>query len=53
MPIGLLAKITVQEGKNEAFEKAFLELTAKVRANEPATYFMHSIAAKPTHNCTL
>ena len=39
MPIGLLAKIAVQEGKNEAFEKAFLELTAKVRANEPGNIF--------------
>ena len=39
MPIGLLAKITVQEGKNEAFEKAFLELTAKVRANESGNIF--------------
>ena len=29
MPIGLLAKITVQQGMNEAFEQAFLELTCK------------------------
>jgi quinol monooxygenase YgiN len=39
MPIGLLAKITVQQGKNEAFEQAFLELTAQVRANEPGNIF--------------
>ena len=39
MPIGLLAKIAVQEGKNQAFEKAFLELTEKVRANEPGNIF--------------
>ena len=39
MPIGLLAKIAVQKGKNEAFETAFLELTAKVRANEPGNIF--------------
>lgn len=39
MAIGLLAKISVQEGKNEAFEKAFLALTAKVRANEPGNIF--------------
>ena len=39
MPIGLLAKIMVQEGKNEAFEKAFLELTAKARASEPGNIF--------------
>ena len=39
MPIGLLAKIAVQEGKNEEFEKAFLALTEKVRANEPGNIF--------------
>ena len=39
MPICLLAKITVQQGKNEAFEQAFLELTAQVRANEPGNIF--------------
>mgnify|MGYP003320226713 CR=1 FL=1 len=29
----------VQEGKKEAFEKALLALTAKVRANEPGNIF--------------
>jgi len=35
MAIGLLATITVQEGKNDEFEKVFLQLIEKVRANEP------------------
>ena len=33
MAIGLLATITVQEGKNTEFEEAFLNLTEQVRAN--------------------
>ena len=39
MTIGLLATITVQEGKNEEFEKVFLDLTEQVRANEPGNVF--------------
>ena len=39
MAIGLLATITVQEGKNEEFEKVFLDLTEQVRANEPGNVF--------------
>lgn len=39
MAIGLLATITVQEGKNAEFEKAFLELIEQVRANEPGNIF--------------
>ena len=39
MAIGLLATITVQQGKNAEFEKAFLELTEQVRANEPGNIF--------------
>ncbi|AQA19260.1 antibiotic biosynthesis monooxygenase [Halioglobus japonicus] len=39
MAIGLLATITVQEGKNAEFEQAFMELTAQVRANEPGNVF--------------
>lgn len=39
MAIGLLATITIQEGKNEEFERVFLELTEKVRANEPGNHF--------------
>ena len=39
MAIGLLATITVLEGKNEEFEETFLDLTEKVRANEPGNVF--------------
>lgn len=39
MAIGLLATITVQEGKNEEFERAFLELMEQVRINEPGNIF--------------
>ena len=39
MAIGLLAKITVLEGKNAEFEQAFLDLAEKVRANEPGNVF--------------
>ncbi|WP_242124159.1 putative quinol monooxygenase [Sphingobium sp. Sx8-8] len=33
--IAIIASFTVAEGKEEAFEAEFAELTAKVRANEP------------------
>ena len=39
MAIGLLATITVQEGKNAEFEQIFLALTEQVRANEPGNIF--------------
>ncbi len=39
MAIGVLATITVQEGKNEEFERIFLELTEQVRANESGNVF--------------
>ena len=39
MAIGLLATITVLEGKNADFEAAFLALTEQVRANEPGNIF--------------
>jgi len=39
MAIGLLATITVQEGKNTQFEQVFLKLTEQVRANEPGNIF--------------
>ena len=39
MAIGLLATITVLEGKNADFETAFLDLTEQVRANEPGNIF--------------
>jgi quinol monooxygenase YgiN len=33
--IGIVATLKVQDGKQTEFEAVFLELTAKVRANEP------------------
>ena len=39
MAIGLLATITVQDGKNAEFEEAFLNLTEQVRANETGNIF--------------
>ncbi|MFT4520047.1 MAG: quinol monooxygenase YgiN [Halioglobus sp.] len=39
MAIGVIATLTIAEGKNAEFEKAFLELAAQVRANEPGNIF--------------
>ena len=49
MAIGLLATITVLEGKNEEFEQAFLDLTEKVRANEAGNvfYVLHKSGSDP------
>ena len=49
MAIGLLATITILEGKNEEFESAFLDLTEKVRANEPGNVFyaLHKSGSDP------
>ena len=35
MSIGVIATVKAQEGKEQEFEKQFLELAAAVRANEP------------------
>ena len=37
--IGVVAVLKVQEGKGAEFEAVFLELAAKVRANEPGNLF--------------
>jgi hypothetical protein len=34
-----LATTTILDGKNEEFESAFLDLTEKVRVNEPGKEF--------------
>ena len=39
MTIGIIATITVQDGKNTEFEQAFKALTEQVRANEPGNIF--------------
>ncbi len=36
--IGVVATLTVQDGKGADFETIFLELAAKVRANEPGNH---------------
>ena len=49
MAIGLLARIKGLEGKNEEVEQAFLDLTEKVRANEPGNvlYALHKSGSDP------
>ena len=49
MAIGLLATITVLEGKNDEFEQTFLDLTEKVGANEPGNVFyaLHKSGSDP------
>ena len=49
MAIGLLATITVQEGKNDEFERVFTDLMAQVRANEPGNnfYALHRSGSDP------
>ena len=49
MAIGLLAKITVREGKNAEFEEVFLSLIEQVRANETGNlfYVLHRSSSDP------
>ncbi len=35
MPVGIVATLKIQDGKESEFESIFRELTAGVRANEP------------------
>ncbi|WP_411291005.1 putative quinol monooxygenase [Sphingorhabdus sp.] len=37
--IGVIATLTVADGKNDEFETVFAELAAAVRANEPGNMF--------------
>jgi len=39
MAIGVIAKLTIQAGKNEEFEAIFAELESAVNANEPGCSF--------------
>jgi quinol monooxygenase YgiN len=39
MAIGVIATITIREGKNAEFEQLFTELTEQVLANEPGAIF--------------
>jgi quinol monooxygenase YgiN len=49
MAIGVVATITIQEGKNEVFEQAFLALAEQVRINEPGNifYILHRSKTDP------
>lgn len=50
MAIGVVATLTIQEGKNADFEAAFLALAAQVRANEPGNifYILHRSKSDPS-----
>lgn len=49
MAIGVVATITIQEGKGPEFEEAFLALAEQVRANEEGNifYILHRSKADP------
>jgi quinol monooxygenase YgiN len=49
MAIGVVATITIQQGKNAAFEQAFSALAEQVRANEPGNifYILHRSKSDP------
>ncbi|MEM1156225.1 MAG: putative quinol monooxygenase [Pseudomonadota bacterium] len=49
MTIGVVATLTIQEGKNAEFEQAFLGLAEQVRANEPGNlfYLLHRSRENP------
>jgi quinol monooxygenase YgiN len=49
MAIGLLATLTIREGKNAEFEQVFLALAKQVRAKEPGNifYILHRSKADP------
>ena len=44
--VGVIATLTVAEGKNADFEAAFSELMAAVRANEPGNEFYSVFQSK-------
>jgi quinol monooxygenase YgiN len=49
MAIGVIATITIQEGKGAEFEKTFLALAEQVRANESGNifYILHRSKSDP------
>ncbi|MFT6276217.1 MAG: quinol monooxygenase YgiN [Halioglobus sp.] len=49
MAIGVIATLTIREGRNSAFEQAFSALTEQVRANEPGNifYVLHRSKSDP------
>lgn len=49
MAVGVIARLKIQEGKNEEFEGIFKKLQAAVRENEPENnfYAIHKSASDP------
>lgn len=48
--IGIVATLRVQEGRNAEFEAVFLELTEKVRANEPGNLLYQLTRSRSEEN---
>ena len=48
--IGIVATLTVQDGKGAEFEPIFKELAAKVRANEPGNLFYQLVKSRADAN---
>lgn len=48
--IGIVATIKVQDGKNAEFEKVFLDMAAKVKANEPGCLLYQLTRSKSDPN---
>ncbi|MDB5457387.1 MAG: family monooxygenase [Caulobacter sp.] len=46
--IGVVATLKVQDGKHAAFEAAFLDMAAKVKANEPGC-LVYQLTRSRTH----
>lgn len=44
--VGVVATLTVAEGKNAEFESIFAELSAQVQANEPGCHFYQLTRAR-------
>lgn len=49
MTLGVIAKLTIREGKEQEFEQVFAELTAAVRSNEEGNllYALHRSRKDP------
>jgi quinol monooxygenase YgiN len=50
MSIGVIAKVTVVEGKGAEFEAAFADQAAGVRANEPANKLYQLVRSRESPN---
>ena len=50
MPIGVVATLKVQDGKNAEFEAVFADLAPKVRANEPGNQYYRVFKSRKDPN---